>query len=239
MSDYAILEAKHYAPYDGCFWQYNYWLLTREKEDAETFNEIQAIFTSEIDSGGWKKETREKAMSPKALIAEAEAWLAGKENREIDWWLGSFAVYDVNDTLDNHIPETYWPRFVQEVPGFIWHCSKCEKPQSSTPDKKGMSYKGNGGVGIEVTDWLCEDCIWLEQIDTALYNINQVAEADEVCATIFEDETLPDDWAMRVFSYGTKNDVLIRKYGDLTIKPEVLRSVLFALDLFDPDRLEG
>lgn len=133
-----VLEWKTRAPFDGCFWQYSYALVSN-----------RGMLEPIVITG------QDKALFP--TLDYAIARLGGHDA----WRFDSFRIYDVNKHLwkevpDNNIP-TFWHFFNDRGEQFVWNCDRCGLTTNRPDEMSG--YKGNGGIGITSLGWYCEECL--------------------------------------------------------------------------------
>jgi len=153
-TSYRVLEAKHHAPYAGAFWEWNYWLISFENDQPFT---ITPIYVSGKDR---LEFTRLKEMWQAHLAQKDEGYV---------YPLDHASFYDLDDDLEKQIPTNLVPDFWKffNEPGhspifrqfiFRWTCEHSESLTSNPPHVM-SGYRGNGGVGIEVDGWVCDDCM--------------------------------------------------------------------------------
>jgi hypothetical protein len=131
--------------YDGCFWEWNYFYFDSEGQ-----------FHNLISSGrkGIKNES------------EAMALMFGDDDNS--WGSRGLYIYDLN--LDNDIQEFFAENAemsianvmdkVNKIDGDIIYlvCSDCGDKIYNSKDLFPTGYKGNGGVGIIYSGYVCSDC---------------------------------------------------------------------------------
>ena len=131
----AILEWKTRRPFNGCWWQWSYAF-------------VNGGFLSPIVI------TEQDMEFADSVIDDIICLL--KQTTKFD----TLSVYDVDDDLWKDIPDGFIPAFWEfldelDIP-FTWNCDGCGL---TTNKPEGMSsYTGNGGIGIEVTGWYCDEC---------------------------------------------------------------------------------
>lgn len=130
-----IVSFTHNAPYDGCFWETHYLALIKEKNEP-----------AEIHPIVWPTGGRHVLPSNLHELAES-AWC---DDLEITQWEEKYPF------VEHWIPSFY--RFAEDhnLP-FTWECAYCGETKEPPLDHGG-DYGGNGGIGIVVYSWLCEEC---------------------------------------------------------------------------------
>ena len=155
---FQVLEFKHHSPFDGCYWRYEYILLEYFPSDPKP-TLYPLVFTenylSEVDVVDLL--VYEDYESPEESFYNE--YMEKMQLRKYD----TPTVYDWGPELFKEIPYNYFPEFarVNEEfkvdPPFTWQCDECGGESSEAPMFK-SGYRGNGGIGIEVTGWLCASC---------------------------------------------------------------------------------
>jgi len=225
---YLVLETQHSAPYDGCFWEYNYHLLTVE---TDTVQDMDVIYNS-----GANKHRKMTLESAQELY---EAACRGDDGYEssTQWFHSDPRIFKLDDDLHNHIPTTLIPTIAAYFNGsymndvschtydgytFKWACDVCGLTDAEPYYQNG--YHGNGGIGIEVDGWICENCpdpddttVWCptcgeqwdsESIKTIEYDSYQGTD-EEFDALLHSVERVPDE---QMALDGFKKPVWIRNY---------------------------
>lgn len=144
----AVIYCMAHAPYDGCFHELNYWLLKQ--------NQVYPLYVS----GRIYKElglnaTEQPWLQPTDVDCFIKYLLASPTYTYTDvevWELGTWTPMNevLNSTtviLNQH--EVVTPR---------WTCSKCNSEYRGRVFFLG--YTGNGGIGIRLTEPVCEDCFY-------------------------------------------------------------------------------
>jgi hypothetical protein len=139
-----VIEFKHRGPFEGCLWRWEYLL----KDKAYVY---PVVFT----------ETR--LASPADV---ARYLLDGTVPEPIpEYYLRkhhSPKVWEWGEDLFREIPHNYVPQFYDVAESlnlpFTWWCYQCGEAITEYPPRGMAGYRGNGGVGIEVSGWLCPKC---------------------------------------------------------------------------------
>lgn len=151
-----VLEFKRVAPFDGCFHRWEYIAMTWEgKETRPTCHPI--VFTDNM-----------------LKIHEVVGHLVfhdfglGPPSYTYDHYRDP-TVYDWGQELFNEVPYGYFPEFyaAAEELGleFPWQCAECERIITDEPPCEMAGYKGNGGIGIEPTGWICSECAYERDLE--------------------------------------------------------------------------
>ncbi len=150
--DPAILYCKAHAPYDGCWWEPNYWLF----KEGELF----PIYVSgnAYKWFGLNQELTAYDVIMHGTIADAfveviEENASGPYPAYDGWELEEIDEIDPNPNnlntmtviLGNH-----------GLDGPVWQCHYCEEHHRGVA--KFLGYEGNGGVGIWLSMPTCERC---------------------------------------------------------------------------------
>lgn len=144
-----ILEFKHVAPFNGCWWRWEY---VAVDEDGVV---IPIVFTD-------GHLTAEKVV---AVSAGGDFGFYTDFFKEFTWLPWDATLYD-------EIPSSYIPAFADFAKGrgleFLWYCGSCGNPQYELPiDWSPSSCYSCGGINWEADGWLCNDCIaekaWQEE----------------------------------------------------------------------------
>lgn len=139
-----ILEFKHIAPFGGCFHRFEY--IGLEWTSGLPKPAVHPIVFTDVHGSAAEVNQYHLGMN-------ASDWNAT--------FFKDFVLYDWDEKLWKEIPHGYVPAFAQwaqemDLP-FIWWCDECGEPQEGMPLEM-SGWRGNGGVGIEVDGWLCEQC---------------------------------------------------------------------------------
>lgn len=125
--------------YDGCIWEWNYFLLDSEKK----FNNIF--------SSGHNGVKDEKDFQ-KFNFDEPDVYIYDLTNKEE---MKDFVIEtNENDVL--YVAKVLYDEFDYELKGF---CDKC-KQEFTLAEGHHTGYKGDGGIGIVYTGMVCESCYY-------------------------------------------------------------------------------
>lgn len=143
-----ILVCRASGPYDGCFWEYNYWLQKNRKfYPLHVSGYVLKLFISPDVSV--EDYSRQKNGVREHIFLE---W-ADSTNRYSDWTIEKIEECCVAYNKLNSITTLL---HYHELEGPQWDCSICE--ETHTGLAKFLGYEGNGGVGINLTDPCCTSC---------------------------------------------------------------------------------
>lgn len=158
-----VLELKHHIPYDGCYWEYNYWLIDVTPPDLpdtdsddpfdipNTVIAVEPIYTS----------NKENLLSEAAATRYYYDWFENYHGDEYVRNLDTPVVYEIDEDLYDQISLIFWGLFSKALPGdFSWVCDGCGMRQFKDPffGEWHIDYRGNGGIGIEITNIYCDEC---------------------------------------------------------------------------------
>jgi hypothetical protein len=139
-----IVECNAIAPYPGCWHEPNYWVAS--------WDLVIPLYVS----GQLQKELcRELRAGPK--IKEFIEWITGcPGNYYEDWEILETQKlsppYNLHNSIINQLQK--WGCPPDLLPYF--HCDQCGA--QSRGHARFLGYRGNGGVGIELTHPVCEEC---------------------------------------------------------------------------------
>ncbi len=159
--EYKVLEFKHHAPYDGCFWQWSYLLVGTTHNNHGTFvHSIHNIAYYEPKYG----HKMDQNMIQKVVN--------DPEDNDIPWQYDTFSFFPLNDELWDEVPTNYIPTFIKFFNGswiddsdpvvkgldyvFKWKCGFGGELTDALAFLN-TGYQGNGGIGIEYDGWVCEE----------------------------------------------------------------------------------
>ena len=228
---YKIMEVKHHAPYDGCFWEYNYFLIEHDEHSPEVLYKYTPIYNSGA--------TKHRLMLLSSAVELYGAALIGDDNAKApkQWFYSDPRIHELDDSLWDKLPTNLIPTFHtffngglygetehNEETGFTfkWNCETCGMTANYPLYMSG--YTGNGGIGINVSGWICENCpdlddttVWCptcgeqwdsESIKTIEYDSYQGTD-EEFDALLNSVERVPDE---QMALDGFKKPVWIRNY---------------------------
>lgn len=243
-----LISAQAQSPYDGCFWEWNYWLLTAD---------FQTLYPLYVSHRTWKcyecGGTDRAAKSVRQFLIE-ELLHAGNYPAWEDWDVR--IVTDTTDLSDtdkcyihpNCLP-TCFANFEQvahelqryNMP-FFWKCGACEKLVEGEPHSHHGDSHGNGGVGVVFDEAYCEECLangctscgYPERLDKAHRYLDEetAAEFDKEAGAYCED-CFPEERCY-VCRSSIKIDELDHGLCE-TCKSEVLTNFKEAYERGDPD----
>lgn len=197
-----IVELKHHAPYDGCFWHWEYYDV-RSIGGQIVARPIFAIPVRDWQSqGDMNPEWRWRSGESKMFLDKGYRWATWEELREAlttesEWPFDEATLYtipgvDVEDGGDyNHnqvlsIPNNIIPNFwcyVNATGGnFYWECQSqyhelcCGEGKTANQPYYESGSRGAGGVAIEVDGWVCDECPDPEE---ECWNCGQLMERDD------------------------------------------------------------
>ena len=143
----AILSCRSHVPYDGCWWEPNYWLF----KDGEVF----PIYVSgkAYKWCGLDKEPTAYDVVMHGTILDAFIEVMEQGDNYDTWELEDIDEVDPNPNnmntmtviLDHH-----------GLKGPVWVCYYCGEPHVGIA--KFLGAEGNGGVGIWLTNPCCDEC---------------------------------------------------------------------------------
>lgn len=154
-----VVEAKHHHPFNGAFWQWNYWLVTivgtrNDQYDPPWEIGVPGIttifFATQYD---WHKQP-----TPDVF----RRWLMEKPNRYQEYDIAGFdhfstvSFYPIDDELWEKVAYNFIPKFVEVVPGFRWKCARCGEMFEDLPAN--CTIREAGGIMFEADNYYCEDC---------------------------------------------------------------------------------
>lgn len=149
-----ILEFKHIAPFDGCFWRWEYLAV----DSSIDFAEVYPIIFAE---GHLTPQQVLTLCYAQPSLARDLMRLKSFEFRRYARLFKEFKWYDWGSEIFQGISHAYVPDFwkfaQQHGLYFVWKCDECGKSQFDEPVHM-AGCRGNGSIGIEVEGWLCEDC---------------------------------------------------------------------------------
>jgi hypothetical protein len=145
-----VLEFKHHAPFDGCFWRWEY-IPFDDKGAYNVSADLKWPYRQSI------AEVLEHGLKELDLPVGDYEW---------SWQYDTFSIYEWDRKLYKCLPGNWFPVFAEFAENhgleFWWHCENCGKETCEYPYQY-AGYHGNGGVGVEIDGWLCEDCVALEE----------------------------------------------------------------------------
>lgn len=161
--EYKVLEFKHHAPYDGCFWEWNLFLVVFDGSGEDTIvDNIWPIYFSGDQSG----------RSHKFDIEMAQKMLRDPEDNDIPWTFDTIYAEPLDDDLWDKMPTNLIPTLIEFFNGswindsepaikdlgytFKWKCGFGGELTSELAFLNN-GYRGNGGVGLEYDGWVCEE----------------------------------------------------------------------------------
>jgi len=197
-----ILYCRSHVPYDGCWWEPNYFLF----KEGEVF----PIYVSGKAYGwlGFKK--LDNAIDVVLHGTIAAAFVEVMEGGNYDTWeLEEIEEIDPNPNTLNTMTTIL---DLHDLKGPIWHCHSCGEPYQGIA--KFLGSQGNGGVGIYLSMPTCLDC----------FRALRWCERCYCTVTLDEDGTCP--------SFGCKDLDDDEEPGELTPLDEVEddEAVKFGLD---------
>jgi hypothetical protein len=143
-----LLEFKHIAPFEGCHWRWEYFIVHTPRKRAIGY---PIVFADNH-------------------LRRDEIMLYGYHERGVPrsarfYWgfFGKFQVYEWSTALDEQvIPVPWWPAFWEFCRGarwvtFSWLCDECGEKQWSRPRYAGEMVSG-GGTNYEPAAYLCCGC---------------------------------------------------------------------------------
>ena len=176
-----VLEFKHHAPFDGCFWQYEYVPYSTDGSGIVT--------AYNISEEKWPyKQSPQEILNHGLMELDLELG-----EYEWNWQYDSFQVYDWTQSLHKHLPDGWFTTFSAFADRhdlkFWWVCAECGHKTDEPPFEM-AGYHGNGGVGIEVDGWLCDTCYCEQQDreDAEREAQEKAKEEQEKAAAMLEDD---------------------------------------------------
>lgn len=143
-----ILVCRASAPYSGCFWEYNYWLHKERKfYPLHISGYVLKLFTNPDVS------VEDYSLEKSGVREHTFLEWADSTNRYSDWSIEKIDECTVAYNTLNSITALL---HYHKLEGPPWDCSICKK--THTGMARFLGYKGNGGVGINLTDPCCDDC---------------------------------------------------------------------------------
>ncbi len=126
-----VVMFKHHSPYNGCFWQWQH----------------VVILDDEVHPVTWATD-KDYHMLPESLDDLKNAGYVS--DITVDNWQEEYQYHE------NYTPAFF--EFAEEHElSFKWECQGCGLTHERPLDHGG-NYGGNGGIGITVYGWYCEDC---------------------------------------------------------------------------------
>src|SRR3990167_2118639 len=145
-----VLEVRHHSPYDGCFEEWNYFLLEVTHNNRGEYVRSMTPIYSVTEKGKLPYHT----FTLESARRFYDVWKAEKDDDGFPY--DSPTVYEIDDKLDSHLPGKMTPVFWRKVPGFVWRCEECGLTKNQPVQM--TDYRGNGGIGVEVDGWVCKEC---------------------------------------------------------------------------------
>lgn len=211
MTYYRILEVKHHAPWDGCMWEYNYFLLDLKPGQGGVGHVVglQAIFS---------QTSQERGYHILSLLEADRLYHNAIKGIEVkhDFPYDEPVVYKLDDKLHDDLPTNLIPIFCRFFNGgidsgpirdlgkpFVWRCDYGHELTSERPSQA-TGYIGNRGIGVTFDGWVCEEHDWE-------YNHEKSIEwTDEVLSMHFDqcflDGKSPPKLTSQVVSWMDENE---------------------------------
>ena len=141
----AVLSCKSHTPYEGCWWEPNYWLLHEKL--------IYPIHVSgrAYELCGFSGGVADVLMHSNAIEKFVE--LLDEEDRYDGWEIEEIDDIEPNPNTLNSMTAILSNHGLL---GPIWTCEYCDKRHRGIAHFLG--YTGNGGVGVWLTDPCCDSC---------------------------------------------------------------------------------
>lgn len=167
-----IVEARHIAPYSGAFWERAYFKLSYI--DGNPL--LEPIYDTPLHDYSAKKTMEVPLWFTWGEIANVKQstglrWATWEDVTNSGWY-DDVAIHTLTDVVtqadrDNwngdpyNLYPTFWRFFESQGLDFEWTCD-CKHHYGDNPTTEEpvymSGYKGNGGIGIEVYGWFCDEC---------------------------------------------------------------------------------
>ena len=163
LSEHAmVLQTQISSPYDGCMWEWQYLILLFD-EECNMYRLVYNCWSGRHEGyvGASNRKRRFVGEPLDKDIVETEAGI-----KDLCKKMGiSVNTYNLDDDdLYENVPDSHInglckisEMFEGEVKPFTWVCSECNNRQQDVPTYFG-EISGNGGIGINFDNPLCEDC---------------------------------------------------------------------------------
>lgn len=143
-----LLEFRHIAPFEGCHWRYEYFVVRRS---GMVLRYWPVVFTM-------------CQISPDEVLDHGYLGLPVPREIRYYWdFFRDFRIYEWKTALDEEvIPAGYWPVFHRFCKNhnwiwFSWRCRKCSNKQTAAPRFAGEILNA-GGAHYEPGGYLCTKC---------------------------------------------------------------------------------
>lgn len=159
-----ILEVKHHAPYDGAFWEWNYFWAEMRGSKIKSMRPIYAKNQPDpipvIMNGELVDVLRSRGSSGSHHVMTVEIANGLLDGSYHGWVFDEAELHSIDKSLHKHVPNNHIPAFWRAMDDmgkkFTWKCETCGETTAEPLYIAG--YRGNGGVGIEICGWVCENC---------------------------------------------------------------------------------
>jgi hypothetical protein len=161
-SNRGIIEVKHWSPFDGCHWEWNYWYVNvRYSPDPEVTKLDTIHFRTEYEKSTYRPHHN--------LTSEVALQICLKTVPMYNKWIdldgfNNFSqpmFYPITDKLNDIIARPLLPKVWNAIPdGFLWTCDRCNRGiRSYSPDPRHASWGGDGwGIQYMPNKFYCKRC---------------------------------------------------------------------------------